>query len=482
MTVTIDRHKAAISRNQLSKPIYVALQQGVITSGTTIFDYGCGKGDDLRILREMSYDVAGWDPHHSPDTEKKQADIVNLGYVINVIENFAERKSTLKEAYSLANKCLVVSAQVLTDGAQTKGVEYNDGVISARNTFQKYYSQSELREYIETSLNQEAVPASLGVFYVFKDEIVKETFIANRYIRRYIQRDRRYKTTAEKLEPHKELLEQFANRIEQLGRIPKIDEFDRATELKNEVGSFKKCAMFCQELFEEFDLETIERNKRDDLLVFLALSNMRKKPKLASLDESLQRDIKYFFGTFKKGLEEGKTLLYQLSDHKLVSQACANSPIGKKLPDSLYIHTDYIQELAPILRVFVGCATAFAGELKEANIIKINKIKRKISFMNYIDFDDNPHPALSRSIVIDLMKFTVKEWIQSVENPPILHRKETFVGESHPGYSKFCKLTKQEEKAGLLSTDRFIGRRNNWSELVAEMGYKIQDHKLMKLK
>ena len=435
----------------------------------------------MRILNSLSYTAIGWDPYHSPGIEKIPSDIVNLGYVINVIENVEERSETLKEAYSLANKCLIVSAQVLTTDAQTKGESYGDGIVSSRNTFQKYYSQGELKNYLEQVLGKEPIPATLGVFYVFKDDEAEETFLANKYIRRYVQRARSYKTIAEKLEPHKDLLEELSNRIEELGRIPKTDEFDKANELKQHLGSIKKCALYCCELFEDFDLEKIEMNKYDDLLVFLALSNMRKKVKFNSLSSDLQRSIKEFFGSFKNGIEKGKELLYSLADHKKISHACAHSLLGKKLPDSLYIHTDYLQDLDPILRVFVGCATAFSGELPETNLIKINRMKRKVSFLNYINFDSDPHPALANSFVIDLMKFSVKEWIQSVDNPPILHRKETFVGESHINYSKFCKLTKQEEKAGLLSLDTFIGRKLNWDAEVSKMGYKIQGHRLLKL-
>ena len=35
------------------------------------------------------------------------------------------------------------------------------------------------------------------------------------------------------------------------------------------------------------------------------------------------------------------------------------------------------------------------------------------------------------------------------ENPPILHRKETFLPADHPLHSKFARLTREEEKAGL---------------------------------
>ena len=57
------------------------------------------------------------------------------------------------------------------------------------------------------------------------------------------------------------------------------------------------------------------------------------------------------------------------------------------------------------------------------------------------------------------MKFT--DFVDS-QNPPILHRKETFVPDDYPGRDKFARLTAQEERAGLLDEARDIGTRQAW--------------------
>ena len=46
---------------------------------------------------------------------------------------------------------------------------YKDGVITSRNTFQKYYFQSELQLFIEDSLEKPAISAGPGIFIIFKD-------------------------------------------------------------------------------------------------------------------------------------------------------------------------------------------------------------------------------------------------------------------------------------------------------------------------
>ena len=478
----IDRHKAAISRNELSKPVFAAIQQKVLKPDNTFFDYGCGKGSDVSILQDQGYKAIGWDPYHASESKKQQADVINLGYVINVIEDPIERKEVLKDAFQYADQCLIVSAQVLTEDQQTQGESFEDGIVTKRNTFQKYYSQSELHTFIAETLKVDPIPACLGVFYVFKDEKNREHFLSDKYIRKYICRPRQFKSLEEKLEPYKDLLEEFANTVENLGRLPKSDEFTKYNKLKLHIGSPKKALTFCEQLFDDFDFTKIAKNRYNDILVYISVSSLRGKFKQSNLDDGIKKDIKIIFGSIAEVKAEASHLIHQLRDHKNIYKECGKSTIGKLLPDSLYIHVDYINSLSPLLRLYISCATIFTGELADATLIKINRNKRKISFLYYDDFDRNPHPKLLHSTVVDLGYLTVKDWIQSKTNPPILHRKETFVGKDYPGRNKFEKLTRQEEKAELFNSGKFIGRENNWNELVKKSGYQIKGHKLIKIK
>ena len=52
------------------------------------------------------------DPAFFPDETRTPADVVNLGYVINVIEDPAERVVVLAAAWELARKVLIVSARL----------------------------------------------------------------------------------------------------------------------------------------------------------------------------------------------------------------------------------------------------------------------------------------------------------------------------------------------------------------------------------
>jgi hypothetical protein len=65
-------------------------------------------------------------------------------------------------------------------------------------------------------------------------------------------------------------------------------------------------------------------------------------------------------------------------------------------------------------------------------------------------------------------------------NPPVLHRKETFLPASDPLRAKFARLTAQEEKHGLLDDPSGIGTREGWARRLSERGFTLKGHRLVK--
>ena len=161
------RGRTAISRTALSRPLKYAIADGLLSAETYIFDYGCGRGDDLNCLSAMGYQASGWDPIHRPDTRRSRSPVVNLGYVVNVIEDYDERCEVLRHAWALAQDLLIVSARLSLDRRALRRTQaFADGCITSRGTFQKFFEQQELRHWIERTLEVNAVPAAPGIFYV----------------------------------------------------------------------------------------------------------------------------------------------------------------------------------------------------------------------------------------------------------------------------------------------------------------------------
>ncbi len=172
------RGLTAINRVNLSRPVALALNDGIIRADRSFFDFGCGRGTDVAALVGMGIPATGWDPVHNPAAERSRADVVNLGYVVNVIENPQERREALRQAWQLSTKVLVIAARLDWDIKAEQAVPFSDGVITAKGTFQKFFSQDELQGWVEECLGVQADAAAPGVFYVFRLATDREAHLA----------------------------------------------------------------------------------------------------------------------------------------------------------------------------------------------------------------------------------------------------------------------------------------------------------------
>ena len=139
-----------------------------------------------------------------------------------------------------------------------------------------------------------------------------------------------------------------------------------------------------------------------------------------------------------------------------------------------------MNELPSLLRVYDGAARQITGDVDDATLIKFNRLKPQVSFLVYKNFEKDPHPSLEASIVSKLGEIRVKfRNFANSANPPILHRKELFVPEHHPSRDKFGRLSRQEDRAGLLGHDN-IGTRDGWEAALTGQGYTLKGHRLTK--
>jgi DNA phosphorothioation-associated putative methyltransferase len=484
LAAEIPRHKTAIRRGDFSRPVKCLLRDSLIGPAVSVFDYGCGRGEDLELLAEDGISCEGWDPAYRPDTSVQEADVVNLGYVINVIEKPEERAETVRRAWALCRRLLVVSAQVLMSGRGKAPVEFGDGVLTTRGTFQKFYEQSELKTFLEAEVNAEAIPADIGIYYLFKDESAREQFLANRFRRREILprvHRKRVSETDRQFQENRELLESLMAATAEFGRLPEPDEFSRSSEVVEKFGSLKRAFALVRRITGDDQWEQIAKRRTEDMLVYLALARFKKRPQFSMFPRSLQFDIRSFFGTYTKACAQADDLLFQAGKADLIDAACKRSTIGKLLPDALYVHRESLPYLEPLLRVYEGCSRAYLGEIEGANLVKINRYSGKVSYLVYPDFEKEPHPALARSVKLNMRtrELECQEFGQG-GNPPILHRKETFLHPDHPDREKFARLTAQEEKAGLLDETATIGTWDGWNARLAEKGYALRGHRLVR--
>ncbi len=418
----IQRHKTAIRRPGFSLPIKCLLRDGLLDRSKALFDYGCGHGQDIELLRDLNIPCEGWDPVHRQHVERTSADIVNLGYVINVIENPCERTDALCQAWRLCQQILVVAAQLDLVAPDKDLPGFSDGVLTSRGTFQKYYTQAELRMYLEESLSTDTIPAAPGVFYVFKDEIAKQLFLANRYRRRVTVPPRRVSKLL--FEQNKDALEPFMELLIQLGRIPGQEEFPESVELINRFGSLKRAWALVQSATDVEPWKAIAKRRTEDLLVYLALARFHHRPAFSKLPLGTQRDVKAFFGTYERACQDADTLLFRIGDANAIDEACQRSQVGQLVENALLVHRSALGQLEPVLRIYEGCARALLGDLEEADIVKLHRYSGKVSYLSYGDYATHPHPALKYRIKVALHTLSIDFFDYSdCADPPILESK-----------------------------------------------------------
>ena len=457
----------------------MALADGLIHDGVSVFDYGCGRGDDLRYLELRGVPSKGWDPVHQREEEIASAEVVNLGYVVNVIEDPDERSHCLVRAWSLAERALIVSARLTSETPELASVaDYGDGFVTSIPTFQKFYEQAELKDWIEDLLSETAVAAAPGVFYVFRDAEDRLAFLASRYRR---HRHALLPSVESTLDDHKELLRPLVEFFVERGRAPAEDELPGGNEIRERFGSLKRALRLVQRAHDAEAWKRVVTARGEDLLIFLALSRFDGRPRFGQLPLPVRRDIRAIFSSYRRACEEADVALLAVGDMERVSRAARGSSVGKLTPSAIYVHESALESLPPLLRLYEGCARGYIGRVDGANLVKLHTVEPKVSYLSYPDFDSDPHPALASSMTVHLQTFRVRERDYTTsQNPPILHRKETFVAAEHPLRAKFARLTRQEESKGLYEAPAQIGTCRGWDEVLAAKGVVLRGHRLIR--
>ncbi|CAH7404888.1 conserved hypothetical protein [Vibrio chagasii] len=455
----IDRHKTALVRHELSAPMKTLVKHGYLEGSYSIFDYGCGRGDDLRELEAHGLDVLGWDPNFQPDNDKVNSSIVNLGFVLNVIEDQDERLEALLGAWELADKFLVVSVMLANENYIAQFKSYKDGVITSRNTFQKYYAQSEIKAYIERSLQEDAITVAPGIFYIFKDKLEEQQYLQSKYKRHHKWQQL---TSPEPIEAkdkakllitqHQDLFNSFWNTSLELGRIPANDEFEHSDKIRELIGSHKKVFNLLQEMFDTQEFEQAEKSRKEDLLLYFAMGLFEKRKPYTQQPEPLKRDIKALFDDYKTAINLAAELLFAIADTDLIQQQCekAHNQLPASLLNdghSLIFHRDFIDELPLLLRVYVGAGLQMYGELdEEIDLIKIHITSGKLTLTAYDDFEKSV-PFLVERIKIKMAEQDIDffDYVNEERRPPLLN-KHLYMSTEHETYKKQQSFDKRLAK------------------------------------
>ena len=145
-----------------------------------------------------------------------------------------------------------------------------------------------------------------------------------------------------------------------------------------------------------------------------------------------------------------------------MDEACRRSEVGKLLPNALYVHrcarfaraaVTGVRGLRPGVpgRGRGGEPDQAAPAFGEGLVPGLSRLRRR------------PAPGLLRSIKLSLRTRELDCYDYAISQPPLLHRKETFLPPATRSRPKFARLTAQEEKHGLLDDTATIGTRKGWA-------------------
>ena len=464
----INREKTALTRTSLSYPMRLLLTHGFLEGSHSVFDYGCGKGDDVRCLGEIGVAATGWDPAYFPDTSLSSADIVNLGYVLNVIEDPAERVDVCREAYELAGKVLVVSVMLGYERKRAQFASWGDGVVTERKTFQKYFTQDEFRSLVEDVLGVTPIALAPGVCLVFRDEVAEQSFLlARNEVRR---RWRLLEAPTEEMlgeirsiaDENRQLINLLRELQLELGRHPHQEEFPAQADITRLFGSWARCQRAIDQLFDAEEAQNAARSRREDLLVYLALLQFGKRRAYKHMPDRLRRDIRHFFGNIRSAYEEARTLLFSVGDTSVIvdaSRIAFDQGIGWLQGDhDLQFHRSQLGACPPVLRVYVGCGLKLFGDVEAVDLIKVHLWSGKVSFQIYDDLEEAPIPLLRERIKVSLRTQTVEffDYYGPYEPQPLFW-KSRYVPDAFAHYVEQEAFDAQLGELGIVVDDDGFG-------------------------
>lgn len=128
--------RTAIDRKHWSAPCRWLIECGsVICDSASVIDYGCGKGADVRALRELRLYVVGFDPVHAPEGgigATGTFDVAFCTYVLNTLPTLSERMFVVEgilTALRPGGRAFVTVSRGVATG-WTKTNTYQDGDVA----------------------------------------------------------------------------------------------------------------------------------------------------------------------------------------------------------------------------------------------------------------------------------------------------------------------------------------------------------------
>jgi DNA phosphorothioation-associated putative methyltransferase len=463
--IDIARHRTAIARRDLSQPMQLMLRLNIIRREFSIFDYGCGQGDDVATLQANGYEAFGWDPHHAPNGPRHKADIVNLGFVLNVIENPHERVETLKAAWSFANRALTIAVMPAGKYQVSTLKPYKDGFLTSWGTFQRYFVQDDLRDLVASASGETPISLAPGIVAVFRDKELEQEVAYRRRSRASMlseafqaaphQRPRKAATVApsvkERIAPQLEGIWRVAL---DLGRLPSAPEVSPEVieALAMARVSFERALALCMETFDPNTMKEATEARRDDLLVHFALTLIPGAQRYATLPRSIQRDVKTFFGSHATAMDRARGLLFSAGNPAKVREAIQEAiehGLGGACNGAFRFISSVLSQMPTVIRVIVGCAEVIENEISAYDFLEIAPDEGIVRAIR-CDEATRALPLIQEIVEVNLKALRRK---RTLPKNMILYLKGRYLPLNDPARTGQQQIDEKMIRAGIVSLD-----------------------------
>ena len=400
------RHRTALKRKKLSSCMGALVDSSLVTNKSKIFDYGCGRGDDVSILAQNNFEnVSGWDPYFAKDNAiPKKSEFVSLSFVLNVIEDADERHSVLKKAFKIASKALVFSVMLEHQNTLQFAYPFNDGYLTSINTFQKYYSAPEIEAVVKEQLNQTPIKLGPGIYIVFKDKSLEQEYLFKRQLGLLVETKTSVKDDAGDRFAEA-LVAKMVKTILSFGRVPKLTELK--SKFQEEIAqarvSYNRLSRLALSQISISDLKHVREAFSAEILIFLAINRFDGRVKYGDLPEKFQIDVRAHFGSLRSANEEAERLLFSLSDTDgLISAAldAERAGHGQLIGTKFRCRSNQCEKLPKNLRLFYKIGERLHRSISDTDIIQLHLETKKMAFLIVNEFEKSSLPRIhSREIV-----------------------------------------------------------------------------------
>jgi SAM-dependent methyltransferase len=135
--------KTALHRKSLSVPMRLLKEKNLLKG--TILDFGCGNGDDIKILQKEGFNIFGYDKYNPVYKEDKLLEnhynALCCNYVFNVIPNLQEHFDLIGLLKQLSdNVYIAVRSDIKAKQDDWIWSDREQGYWTSKGSFQRFYN------------------------------------------------------------------------------------------------------------------------------------------------------------------------------------------------------------------------------------------------------------------------------------------------------------------------------------------------------